>query len=140
MRKPINIENCKRILKDCKKLNISTWVNFIVGYPTESKEDFKKTIEFIEKNFMFIDKILSANTCCAIRNSDMMLNKKKYNIITPNNDKLEEMKWYTKDGKNTLKVREKRLKILLKKSKSLGIPVEQTNLKVINYYREKGMI
>jgi len=140
MRKPIKIENCKRILKDCKKLNIGTWVNFIVGYPTESKEDFKKTIGFIEENYMFIDKILNANTCCTIHNCDMMLNKEKYNIITPDNDMLEEMKWYKKDGKNTLEFREKRLKILLKKAKYLGIPVEQTNLRIIDYYRKQGLI
>lgn len=140
MDKPIKIKDCTRILKDCKKIGIGTWVNFIVGYPTENQDDFKKTIKFIENNHMFIDKILNANACNVLRNSDLYLNKEKYNIATRNNDKLEEINWYTKDKKNTLSVREKRLKFLLKKAKELKIKVEQTNITVINYYQKKCKI
>jgi radical SAM superfamily enzyme YgiQ (UPF0313 family) len=140
MKKPIKVENCKRILKDCKKLNIGTWVNLIVGYPTESQEDFRKTIKFIEENHMFIDKILNANFCCALRNSDLSLNKEKHKIITKDNDPFKEINWYTNDRRNTLKSREERLKILLKKAKELKIPVEQSNITVIDHYRKKCKI
>ena len=140
MRKPIKIGNVEKILSNCKKLGIETWVNFIVGYPTETEEDFHKTLRFIEKNNKNIDKILNANVCSALHNSDIMLNTEKYNIKIPDNELTSEMEWYTRDGKNTWKVREKRLKILLKKARGFGIPIEQTNLKVLDYYRKKGII
>jgi len=140
MRKPIKIGNVERILTNCKKLGIKTWVNFIVGYPTETKKDFNMTLKFIAKNNKNIDKILNANTCSLLHNSDIMLNRKKYGINLPDDKRISEMRWYTKDGKNTGENREERLRSLIKKAKYFGIPVEQTNLKVLDYYRKKGII
>ncbi len=140
MKKFITIDNVEKVLRNCKKVGIETWVNLIVGYPTENEEDFKKTIKFVEKNAKYITKILNANQCSVLYNSDLMLNREKYGVEIPDNENISEMMWYTKDRKNTWKVREKRLKILLKKAKDLGIPVNQSNLKVLDHYRKKGII
>ena len=140
MRKPIRISNVKKVLSNCKKVGIETWVNFIVGYPTETKQDFYMTLRFIENNNKNIDKILCANTCAVLHNSDLMLNREKYGIKLSENDKIDAIIWDIKDGKNTWKIREERLKILLKKAKYLEVPVEQTNLKLFDDYRKKGMI
>ena len=101
-----------------------------------TKRDFKNQLE---KNAQYINKILNANACCVLYNSDLMLNRDKYMIELPDNDAVELM-WYTKDGKNTIEIRKRRLEILLKKSKDLGLFVEQTNLKVIDDYMKKLII
>ncbi len=130
-------ETIEKVLRDCKKAGIKTWVNFIIGYPTETEEDFKQTLKFIEKNAKYMDKILNANMCCVEYNSELMSNRDKWGIELPDDKNMAEMTWYTKDGKNNIQIRKRRLKILLKKAKSLGLPVEQTNLKVIDNYMKK---
>lgn len=46
--KPFKDEECKKIIKLCKKLGIQTICFFMIGLPEETISDIKKTIEFIK--------------------------------------------------------------------------------------------
>lgn len=56
MNKGINLDVAERILKDCYEIGIQTDVGLMFGFPTETKEDVLKTIEFYKKNKMYITK------------------------------------------------------------------------------------
>lgn len=57
MDKRINISRFTSILKKLHNHNIGVIVNFIVGYPGETREDFKMTLDFIKKYGKYIDEI-----------------------------------------------------------------------------------
>jgi len=58
MKRPYTIKDFKFVVKKLREKipNLIIWTDIIVGYPTESEEDFKKTIELIkELKFDFIN-------------------------------------------------------------------------------------
>lgn len=55
MKKGITIEQVEKVFNWCNKLDIETHASFVVGVPTETAEERKKTIEFSKK--------IKATTC-----------------------------------------------------------------------------
>jgi len=49
IKKDITIKDVLETAKKCKKMKVNTLFNFILGFPTETTEDFNKTIELIDK-------------------------------------------------------------------------------------------
>jgi len=54
MKKGINLTTVQRILSDCKSIGIGVEIGVIYGFPGETKEDAKKTYEFLKKNYDLI--------------------------------------------------------------------------------------
>lgn len=50
MKKPVNLEHARNIIKICNKLGIWTWSTFVIGFPDETKEEINKTIDFAKKS------------------------------------------------------------------------------------------
>jgi anaerobic magnesium-protoporphyrin IX monomethyl ester cyclase len=50
MRKPVNLQHAKKIIKICNKLGIWTWSTFVIGFPNETMEEIQKTIDFAKKS------------------------------------------------------------------------------------------
>jgi len=48
IKKPVDYDQAKRIVAFAKKLNIYVAANFIIGFPTESWNEIRETIEFAE--------------------------------------------------------------------------------------------
>lgn len=49
MGKNNSVENNLQFIHDCNKHGIRTWCNIILGYPGETEEDMKLTLEFVRK-------------------------------------------------------------------------------------------
>lgn len=49
MNKKINLQKVIEVIRLCKELNIKVVVFFMVGYPGETKDSFKKTLSFVRK-------------------------------------------------------------------------------------------
>jgi len=128
MGKYFKIKIAENVLENSKKIGIQNWVNFIVGYPTETEEDFQQTLDFVDRNRKNIDKIAVAHMCGVMYNSDLMKKRHKYNILLPEDDTHAEIMWKTKDNKNNFDIRKKRLARLLRKFKELDLDVQQTNI------------
>ncbi len=126
MSKGFNSQIAGRVLKDCKRAGINTWVNIIVGYPGEGEKEFEETIEFIKNNREYIDKIQNLNTCNVVYSSELEINKDWYGIVFPEND-MSYLTWYTKDGTNTYEKRIERHKRLSEILCNLGLSPECTN-------------
>jgi len=55
MKKGTNVKDMQNVLKWTKEAEILTLAYFVVGYPGETDNDAKKTLEFLEKNYEHID-------------------------------------------------------------------------------------
>ena len=49
IKKPVNLERVKQVVKWCKKLGINSHATFCVGLPGETEETIQKSIHFMEK-------------------------------------------------------------------------------------------
>jgi anaerobic magnesium-protoporphyrin IX monomethyl ester cyclase len=98
------VSTVKEILKNGKKIGITINTFWMIGYPTETEEDFNKTLEFLSeiKDYIRVDP-----PCVSI-----------FQLLpdTPFYKKLEAFgithiergNWYTKHFKNTLPIRKER--------------------------------
>ncbi len=134
MKKYFTIRTAENVLKTSKEVDINNWINLMVGYPTETEDDFNMTLSFLERNKENIDRIHGANMCNILYNSTLMNKKEEYDIILPANEYLTEVMWHTKDKKNTYDIRKRRLKILMDKIKELGLEIKQTNYHAFEEY------
>lgn len=103
MGKVANSKLCSLVLKNTKKSGISASAFFIVGYPTETRWDFIKTLWFVIKNIRYIGVIQSGQKCGLPENSKLLKMADDLGIV------FKEDGWYL--GKNTPKERELRQKI-----------------------------
>lgn len=94
---------CSRVLKDTKKSGIGISAFFIVGYPTETRVDFLKTLWFVIRNIRCIGSIQSGQKCGIPENSKLLKMAGEMGIV------FKEDGWYY--GKNTPRERERRQKI-----------------------------
>jgi len=125
MGKSFTANEAEQVLKDTSKVNITVSINLMVGFPGETKKDFKKTISFIKKNYKCISNVPGVATCFVLANSDLEKNHKKYGInISMNNSWYN---WYDNKG-NTYDLRLKRVKKLVSLLKKLKIPIFEVKI------------
>lgn len=101
MRKNIDLEEAKRIIKDTRRAEIQPSCFFMIGYPTETEEDFQMTLDFIEENAEFIHRFDQVTGCHIEEDSHLGLNPGKYSII------FKEEGWYSDES--TPEIRKERL-------------------------------
>ncbi|MDD5130372.1 MAG: radical SAM protein [Candidatus Omnitrophica bacterium] len=66
MHKHFSIANAEEVLENTHQARIGTQANFMFGIPTETEEDFKKTLEFLQRNRENIDSVLASQSFCVI--------------------------------------------------------------------------
>ena len=129
MNKRLKVEEVEEVLANTRKAGINTQVNFIVGFPGETEEDFAQTKEFIARNRGNICGITNLNACNVTLNSDLFVHSETYGIkFGPHYPHQSDTHWLTKDGDNTYELRTCRAGELLEKTKQYGIPVFTTNV------------
>lgn len=101
MRKNIDLAEAKRIIRDTCRAGINISCFFIIGYPTESEEDFQLTLDFIRENAEFIYCFDQITGCHIEEDSYLGLNLEKYGII------FKEDGWYSQYS--TPQIRKERL-------------------------------
>lgn len=108
MGKGFTIEEAERFIIQCGQVGIDVVVNWIVGFPGETEEDFMQTYRFITKNVARIKR----NTFSSLTiNQFSRLEKRKeeFGVIL---DGYHLGLWRSVDGQNTIEVRNERLKRL----------------------------
>ncbi|RKY26860.1 MAG: hypothetical protein DRP61_05280 [Candidatus Omnitrophota bacterium] len=69
MGKGFTVSEAQEFFTKLKKAELMFEVSIIVGYPQESEEDFKKTLEFLKKNKKIIPKIAQVSSFTPYKNS-----------------------------------------------------------------------
>lgn len=101
MRKNIDLEEAKRIIKDTRRAEIQPSCFFMIGYPTETEEDFQMTLDFIKENSEFIHRFDQVIGCHIEEDSHLGLNPDKYKIA------FKEGGWHSNES--TPEIRKERL-------------------------------
>jgi radical SAM superfamily enzyme YgiQ (UPF0313 family) len=109
MNKMFLLKDAQINLADTVKAGIEAYVNFFVGFPTETWIDFLKSLNFIYRNRKNITVVCPGQQPCGIpAGSDLEKEASKFNIA----DKLFLNSWRTRYFTNTLIHRELRFRLM----------------------------
>ena len=81
MRKNPDLESAQRVIQDTSRAGILANCFFIIGYPTETEEDFQMTLDFIERNARHIYRFDQITGCHLEEDSFLGLNMDAYGIV-----------------------------------------------------------
>lgn len=113
-------EEAQRVIRDTHNAGIDVVLNFVIGFPGETEDDFYETLKFIERIKDFITNIAPGHEC-DIEHSNIHAYPEKFGVI------YYEGKinlWETLDGKLNFKERNRRKKIFDKFLSELKIPLK----------------
>ncbi len=79
MKKGTNVKDIAQVLKDSKEASIKNVLYIMFGFPTETKEEFIDTINFLKKNDDVID-LISTSIFGLQKDTPIYLNPKEYQI------------------------------------------------------------
>lgn len=105
MRKSFNRELALRVLEETKEAGISFSVNFIIGYPGETEEDFRMTRDLYRRIKQLTD-CIHINPCLVLKGSVLYKDSEKLGIVL-NQDYVTG--WFLADGSNNLELRMSRI-------------------------------
>lgn len=119
MNKRVSLDTAARVLRDTHEAGISTQANFMFGLPTETREDFRKTLEFVKQNSQYMDTILASQSFCVIDKGTYLYNyPDEFGI----RGRKHHLYWESNDGQNNYLERQRRYEEFCKLALSLGIP------------------
>lgn len=121
MQKGFRIEVAERLLREAHSVGFETVVNFIIGFPGETEEDFQITLEFISRNWEYISHIGSMTTCWIEPYLYIFDHPEEFDIVIGS----DAHRWQSNDGKNTFDVRTERKKRFEDFISSLGRKVSR---------------
>ena len=127
MKKTFTSEISERNIRFAKKAEIETEVFVMIGFPGETKNGFRETRNFINRNKNYIDTIKSINTLHLIAGTEVYEKGRERFNMKPLPKENWHYLWETYDG-NTYEVRKKRARNLLDLAANLGIKVMETNV------------
>lgn len=108
MRKSFNRDLALRVLEGIKETGISFSVNFIIGYPGETEEDFSMTQDLYRRIKQLTD-CIHINPCLILKGSLLYKDSKKLGIVLSQNYVTD---WFLADGSNNLELRLSRIRDL----------------------------
>ncbi|MBU1726586.1 MAG: hypothetical protein KJ880_03045, partial [Candidatus Omnitrophica bacterium] len=98
----------KKAIKDTYEAGISVCTNWIVGFPTETEEDFQETINFIRENIRYLKSNMMVNSFILKGESLLFQQQEEFGITFDSDGH-----WKSLDGINTIEERRRRYARLL---------------------------
>jgi anaerobic magnesium-protoporphyrin IX monomethyl ester cyclase len=102
MKKGYTVEIGEKVVKDTCNAGIRVGTFWLVGFPTESEEDYELSKKYLFKLKPYLDHATPGYGAGLLKGSDIQLNPEKYGIIQKNGD------WYTVHS--TPEIRQHRVK------------------------------
>jgi hypothetical protein len=143
MNKRFSVDEALRVLKDTHEAGISVQINIMFGLPTETADDFEKTLGFLLAARPSIDTILASQSFCVIDKGTILHRHPERFGITGQEHHLF---WSSNNGENDFAERFRRYEKFCKAALALGIPETSGVLAVKpdkwfllgHYYRHAG--
>ncbi|MCX5693889.1 MAG: radical SAM protein [Candidatus Omnitrophica bacterium] len=85
MRRPYTAAQAEKMLEIMHRLGVSSAIDFIIGYPDETEEDFGQTLEFATRVGKYVTNI-SIAPHCLVGGNDLALYPEKYGIYALNKE------------------------------------------------------
>jgi anaerobic magnesium-protoporphyrin IX monomethyl ester cyclase len=126
MNKKYTFDDIKAALKRTKQAGIKVAVNFIVGFPNETRQEFELTKDRLRDLKEYIDEVSSLNPCYITGGTDLELNPKKFSLTLPKESWCYH--WQEVKNSNNYKTRKERTKELAAHIRNLGIKVNFTGI------------
>jgi anaerobic magnesium-protoporphyrin IX monomethyl ester cyclase len=124
MNKRTTVSLAEEVLKNTYLAGIKAFVFILIGFPTETEDDFKKTLEFITRNKEYISYIFAGGGCTITPNTDLFINPEKYGIYLLDDEQIiykYPHRWLSKE--TTPEIRKARIKTFVEHCRSLNVNV-----------------
>lgn len=125
MRKLCDTETAAKVIRRTHEAGIKVAINILVGFPGESDQDFERTIDFLEKNSRYIDRLDGVSSLQIVADTPLQKKTEDFGIVLP--EKEANDKWFIPDS-NTFEIRQKRLAEVLDVAQREGFEVGRTFL------------
>ena len=129
--KGFSISTAENVIRNTHNADIKTSINIISGFPTESREDFQQTVDFIKRNRDYMGEIRLTFVGLRIR-KDAEVSKKSDDFGIIGDDPEQ---WISDDNKNTYQERSRRFKEILELANGLDIELRLGGRIVRKYER-----
>jgi len=127
MNKGYSIPGALKVLKDAHEAGISIQINIMFGMPTETREDFEKTLKFLVLARPYIDTVLASQSFCVIdKGTYLHRNPEKFGITGEDHH----LFWKSNNGENNYAERFRRYEEFCDLALKLGLPETSGVLKV----------
>ena len=135
MRKNFNIVDAERIIRYTHVAGINVVLNFMFGFPSETEEDFQKTLDFITINSKYIYEVLPSESFCYIDKGTYLYEHPEEFSFFPNP---HSNFWESIDGKNNYLERLRRFEIFCERALSLSIKIG-TSYEKIKLFKQQSL-
>ena len=135
MNKNFKIADAERIICQAHQENICVTANFMFGFPGETEQDFTMTLDFLQRNAKYLDRVYPSRTYFAIEEFSYIASHMQEFNIKP--DPRNHLFWESQDGLNTYLVRMQRCRTFCELASQLGVEVGagvQTNVVQDEYF------
>jgi anaerobic magnesium-protoporphyrin IX monomethyl ester cyclase len=120
MGKRFTFEDIRLVLERTKKAGINIWINLIIGFPTETEEDFLTTLRRITEIRDYLEVVSSLNPCHITASTNLEKSPEMYGVkFRDGDDRCD--RWESLDGRNTFDVRNRRMRETVNLLRKLGI-------------------
>jgi len=125
MRKGYTPEVADRVLKDTHEAGIKVTGNFMFGFPGETEDDFRQTLDFLRRNHRYLDRVYPSRTFTALEEHASLFEHPEQFGVKIDPDKPTNLYWETEDGTNDFLVRLRRCEAFCRLAVELGCSVEK---------------
>ena len=81
MGKPYTAEQARSVICRTHDAGIRTNVNIIVGFPGETEDDFRQTLDFVGSNREYIDEVTNVSACSLFPDSALGRYREQYGVV-----------------------------------------------------------
>jgi len=122
MKKGYRVNVAERVLRDTASTGMRTLANFMFGFPGESEEDHKMTLEFLRRNCSAFTSVNPSESLTGISELSYIYKQpEEFGVATPI---VDAERWATTDGTNDYSVRVRRYKEFCLLAQSLGVRID----------------
>lgn len=115
MHKRFKVSTAEEVIRNTALAGIQVGTFFLIGFPTESEEDFQKSLTFMRKNYAYIDHVTPGHACGIQKGTDLYNHPETYGI------RVEPDGWYSEHTSPV--IRQERLGRFVEELKALGVGI-----------------